>query len=473
MTEAVTLGVAARAVGDLPGPRGLPLLGNLPGFVRGGVPHRTLEAWCDRYGSTFRMSLGRMPAVVTADPSVVARIQRQRPDEFRRSSHMTGVLDEIGVHGVFTAEGDEWRRLRKMATQALNAAYLRQYFSTIATVTERLKRRWDTSAGDGRSVDVLDDMMRYTLDVTSGLAMGHDLNSLEQTGDGLHRRLPLLFPEFGRRINAPVAYWRWFRLPRDRRLDATVREIDALVRDRFAEATRRMAGGGEPANFLEALVAPLEGESPFTHEEVFGNVLTMLLAGEDTTSSTAAWAIHHLAENPDVQERVRAEADEVLGDSGFPADPATVGRLGFAEAVVHEVARLRPVAPFLAFQPLRDVTFDTEHGPLLVEKGVPVFALMAYGARRDLDRYPEPEVFRPERWLEGRLPRESLPFMPFGGGPRFCPGRNLALLEATIVVSLLCRSFTVEPDTSAGVVEERMSFTAYPTNLRVRLRARQ
>ncbi|MET1071038.1 MAG: cytochrome P450, partial [Umezawaea sp.] len=238
-------------------------------------------------------------------------------------------------------------------------------------------------------------------------------------------------------------------------------------------ATRRMADGGEPTNFLEALVAPLEGESPFTHEEVFGNVLTMLLAGEDTTSSTAAWAIHHLAENPEAQQRVRAEADEVLGDSEFPADPAAVGRLEYAEAVVNEAARLQPVAPFLAYQPLRDVTFETEHGPLLVPKGTPVFTLNTYGARRDTARFPEPGSFRPQRWLDGALPPESLPFAPFGGGPRFCPGRNLALVEATTVVSVLCRAFTVEPDRTAGPVGEEMSFTTFPTGLRVRLRARQ
>ncbi len=299
--------------------------------------------------------------------------------------------------------------------------------------------------------------MRYTLDVTSGLAMGHDLNSLEQTGDGLHRRLPLLFPEIGRR----------------RRLDATVREIDALVRDRFAEAARRMEGGGEPANFLEALVAPLEGESPITHDEVFGNVLTMLLAGEDTTSSTAAWAVHYLAGHPEAQRRVRAEADEVLGEHAFPPDPAAVGRMKYAEAVVTEAQRLRPVAPYIAPQPLHDVTFETEQGPLLVEKGTPIFSLHAYGARRDTVRFPDPEAFRPERWLEGALPPESLPFAPFGGGPRFCPGRNLAVVEATIVVATACRGFDLEPDHSAGPVGERASFTAFPVNLRVRLSARR
>jgi cytochrome P450 len=205
---------------------------------------------------------------------------------------------------------------------------------------------------------------------------------------------------------------------------------------------------------------------------VFGNVATMLLAGEDTTSSTAAWAMHFLAEHPEIHQRVRVEADEVLGDQHLPADPVTVGRLKYAEAVVHEALRLQPVAPLLPSQPIRDVTLDHREGQLFLAKGQLVFLITSYGARRDQVRFPNPDVFRPERWLNGKLPAEALPFAPFGGGPRFCPGRNLAIIEATIVVSMLSRAFDLTPDHSAGPVGERTAFTSFPTNLGVRLRRR-
>ncbi|MEV4636710.1 cytochrome P450 [Actinoplanes sp. NPDC049548] len=461
-----------RTVSDLAGPRRLPVVGNLPEFVRGGVTNRVLERWCDTYGLTYRFFLARNEAVVTADPQVVDVVLRRRPADFRRSAVMSRVIDEMAPHGVFTAEGERWRRLRKVAAQSLNAAYLRQYFATITRVTERLDRLWQAAADSGESIDVLDCTMRYTLDVTAGLALGHDLNALENTGDGLHRRLPRLFPEVARRIQAPFPYWRYVKLPRDRRLDATVREIEDLVRDRFAEARDRVATGAAPATFLEALVQPLENEPAVTDEEVFGNVLTMLLAGEDTTSGTAAWAIHYLAENPGELRRVRAEADEVLGADRFPADPATVGRLRYAEAVVNEAQRLRPVAPYLVMQPTADVVLDTRDGPLRVPEGKLIFVLTSYGALRDRVRFPDPEVFRPQRWLDGNLPAESLPFAPFGSGPRFCPGRNLALLEAAVIVSVLSRAFDLEPDRSAGPVTERTTFTSFPQHLAVRVRRR-
>ncbi|GLY93098.1 cytochrome P450 [Actinoplanes sp. NBRC 103695] len=457
----------------LDGPRPLPFVGNLPEFARDQKTHRVLERWADEYGLTYRFRLGRQEVVATADPAHVDVLLRRRPDDFRRAVRSSTIIDEIVPRGVFTAEGDRWRRLRKVATQSLNAAYLRQYFTTITMVTERLLRQWEAAAGSGARVDVLDLMMRYTLDVTVGLAMGHDLNALESTGDGLHTRVKQLFPAISRRINAALPYWRYAKLPQDRRLDATVREIEALVGERFAAARVRVAAGDPPSNFLEALVRPLENEPEITDEEVFGNVLAMLLGGEDTTSSTAAWALHYLAENPDIHAKVRAEADEVLGEQRLPGDPGTVGRLKYAEAVVNEVLRFQPVAPFLLLEPTSDVTLTGRDGSeLFAPKGLPIFVLMSYGARRDTERFGDPDVFRPERWLEGKLPPEALPFAPFGAGPRYCPGRNLALIEAAMVTSVLGREFDFEPDHSAGAVVERMEFTTFPTNLNLRVRTR-
>ncbi|GII52739.1 Epi-isozizaene 5-monooxygenase/(E)-beta-farnesene synthase [Planotetraspora thailandica] len=464
--------LSAVTVHDLPGPRALPLVGNLPQMLRGGTPHRVLQRWCDRYGPTFRVTFPAGPAVVTADPLIVDTVLRDRPDRFRRGARVTRIIDEAGVHGVFTAEGDEWRRLRRMATRSLNASYVRAYFTTLSRVNQRLEGRWSAAAAGGERIDVLDVMMRYTLDVTVGLTMGHDLNSLEHLDDGLQRRLPGIFPEIGRRLNAPLPYWRLFRMPRDRRLDAIVAELDELVRDRFEHARRRMATGAQPENFLEALVGPVGDEPSFTHEELFGNVLTMMLAGEDTTSSTAAWAIHYLAHDPDAQRRVRAEVDEVVG-AGTVGDPETVRRLTYTEAVVLEAMRLRPVAPQLAVEPLQGTLVEGDGLSVAVQAGTPIIALTGYGAR-DETVFPNPGEFRPQRWLDGSVAdRTHAPrFLPFGSGPRFCPGRNLAILEATLIAATTCRDFDIAPDTSAGPVGERAAFTVFPTNLRVTLARR-
>ncbi|GIF77725.1 cytochrome P450 [Asanoa siamensis] len=454
---------------DLPGPTGLPLLGHRLALARAAAPAVAMQHWCDRHGPTYRLWLSG-PAVVTADPSLVDAILRQRPDTFRRSPRMAGILREMGVDGLFTAEGATWQRLRRVATRSLDAKHLDSYFEVLTRTAERLRRRWRAAAVAGERIDVLAEMTHYTLDVTVGLATGHDLNSVENRGEGLASRLPALFPEIGRRLYAPFPYWRFFGGTRRRRIDATLREIDILVQRHFAAARQRVAGGAAPTNFLEALVAPVEGEPPLTHKELLGNVLTMLVAGEDTTSATAAWAIHFLAGDPAAVRRIRSEADSALGDRAIAENPATLRQLVEADAAVKEAMRLRPVAPILALQARHDVVLPGNQGLLELKAGTVVFVLQTRGAHHDHGRFPQPQEFDSARWLRaGPSPESAVaPFLPFGAGPRFCPGRNLALMEAILVVSMLCREFDLEQDTLAGPVGERQSFSMFPTNIFVR-----
>ncbi|WP_033338790.1 cytochrome P450 [Catenuloplanes japonicus] len=446
-----------RTVDDLTGPRPLPVVGNLVQMRTDRDGHRAYDRWAREYGPTYRLRFGRMPIVVTGDGPIVEAVLRDRPDGFTRT-RVGPVFEDLGVDGVFTAEGAKWRRLRTMAARSLNAAYLREYFATVTRSAARLQARWSTAAAEGRPVDVLDDMRRFTLDVTTALAIGHDLNSLEATGDGLHTRLAELFPEVGRRLYAPLPLHKLVTLPRDRRRETAIREVDALVREAFAEATARMATGASPRTFLEALV----GVEDLRHEELVGNVLTMLVAGQDTTSSAAAWTLHHLSRFPGAQARVRAEAVAAFGADGMPSDPAALRQLPFTDAAVQESMRLRPVAPVMGFRPTRDTVLPGTGYDLHLTEGQSILLLLSHGARA----VPDPDLFDPDRWL-GDTPPAPAPLHPFGAGPRYCPGRNLALLETTLVTGLLCRDFTLTPH--GGTVGEKLAFTAFPTGLRLSL----
>ncbi|UQU63217.1 cytochrome P450 [Couchioplanes caeruleus] len=453
---------APLTVADLPGPRGLPLLGNLIGFARGGTPHRSLYRWRERYGPTYRIRLPGTTAVVTSDPGILRAVFRERPDGFRRGRFVSDLIDELGGHGLFSAEGDDWRRLRRIGTRGLGAASLHASFGTVAGAAGRLRDRWQAAAASGERVDVLDHLMRYTLEVVTGVTMGHELGG---AGEGdLHRHLALVFATLRRRLNSPVPYWRLVRLPADRKVDAAVAQTGRLILDRYAEARSRMAGGGEPGDFLTALArADLDGEEPLSDADVVGSVLTMIVAGQESSAAATAWAVHFLATHPEVQQRVRAEAEAELDPDG-PPDAAALPRLRLAGAVIDEAIRLRPPSPFVVMEPLAETTV----GGLRVGPGTPIFVLQAYGSATDADRYPDPGAFRPGRPADAAQGEQ--PYLPFGSGPRFCPGRNLALLEATLLIATICRAFTLEPDTSAGPVGERETFALYPTNLGVRLR---
>ena len=272
------------------------------------------------------------------------------------------------------------------------------------------------------------------------------------------------------------------KLPADRELDRALDEVLKLVNALVADARRRMVGRpGAPANFLDAMVAAQSDEAnAFADAEVVGNVLTMLLAGEDTTANTLAWMMHFMTLAPEVQAKMQAEADRVLGDAALPPDHAATEALPYIEAVAHEAMRLLPVAPFLALEP----NYDAVIGDVRVPKGTAVYLLTGHEAK-SAAHFVDPQVFRPERWLEaaqrdnatGRAQTESCPhdtraFLPFGAGPRFCPGRHLAMLEIKMVAAMLCRNFTVERAPDAPPVEEVFSFAMMPKNLFVVLRYR-
>jgi cytochrome P450 len=462
--------VAVRTLAGCPGPRGLPLLGNLHQLDVTRLS-AVLESWADRYGPLYRIRLGGRDALVVADVDAIHTMLRQRPDGYRRLHTIESVLAELGITGAFSAEGEDWRRLRRLAMQSLHAGYLRRYSGTVARVTARLHERWARAAATAADVDVQQDMMRYTVDVIAGLSLGYDLNTLQDDSDPLQARLREFFPMVNRRVNAAFPYWRYVRLPADRRLDRARAEIDTTVRDIIRAARlRRAADDRPPADMLEAMLAPQDGVAAFTDAEIAGTVITMLLAGQETTASTMSWMVHCMIEHPEVQARMREEADRVSGAAG--ADIDATGKLPYVEAVINETMRLRPIAPVLFLEP----NDDTVIADLRVPRGTPVFALSMYHARRD-SHFAHGGSFDPDRWLrDGAVPRsrghDTWAFLPFGAGPRYCPGRNLAMLEATMVAAMLVRNFEITRPPPAPAIGARFAFTYQPVGLTARITAR-
>jgi cytochrome P450 len=226
-----------------------------------------------------------------------------------------------------------------------------------------------------------------------------------------------------------------------------------------------------PENFLESMIAARDADGrSYSDAIILGNAMTMLLAGEDTTAYTLAWAVHQLCDTPDVAARLRDEVDALSRD-GIPSDIETANQLAFAGAVANETMRLRPVAPVLLFEALRDVVL----GDVFAPRGTWV-AVLTRSPAVDDRHFADPATFRPERWL-GDAGREQgihdpSAHIPFGSGPRICPGRTLALLEMKVVLSMLFGAFDVERVGDAAAVGERFAFTMYPEGVQVRLRRR-
>ncbi len=476
-----------RRFDDLPGPRGLPVLGNLL-QIQASRLHLQLEQWCREHGPVYKLRLGKQRAVVFADHRLVQAMLRDRPDGYRRTIRVRQVVEEMGLPiGVFNASGDVWRRQRRMVMHGFDPGHVRRYMPALQGVAQRLVQRWrqaaDAQAGNARAtIDLQADLMRYTVDTIAGLAFGATVNTLQSDDDVIQQHLDKIFPAMTRRMFAPLPLWRWFPSKADRELDRSLVAVKQAVADFIAQARARLAvdpGLREhPHNLLEAMItAADQPDSGIDDSQVAGNVLTMLLAGEDTTANTIAWMIHLLWAHPLALALATEEVRRICGTAEVPT-LEMVEKLDYVEACCHETMRLKPVAPLLPQQALRPDTL----GGVQIDTGMIVFGLMRVDSVSD-DHVPHAAQFDPQRWL-GAVGPQGKPgqmagaakriSMPFGAGPRICPGRYLALLEMKMAMAVLLQHFDIDSVATADGAPpaEHLNFTMTPVGLRMRLRRR-
>jgi cytochrome P450 len=314
--------------------------------------------------------------------------------------------------------------------------------------------------------------MRYTVDTIAGLAFGAEVDTLGSDDDVIQQHLDKIFPALFRRITAPVPIWRLFPSRADRALARSMVEVNKAVDGFIAQARSRMRTEpqrhSQPHNLLEAMLAAADRpDSGLSDAQVAGNVMTMMLAGEDTTANTIAWMIYLLWTHPQALDRACTEVRTTAQDCLRPTMEEVAG-LQFIEACIHETMRLKPVGPQLPLQANADVLV----GDVQVPKGTIVINLLRRDSVRE-ELVPQANRFEPERWLEANNPAKRLS-TPFGAGPRICPGRYLAMLEMKIAMTVLLGQFDIEfVGTADGQPPlERLSFAMMPVGLQMRLRTR-
>ena len=457
---------------DLKGPKGLPIIGNLHKIEITNM-HNQLEGWAKEFGSVYKLVLGPSKLAVITDVEIIQEILKERPHLFRRMEKMDKVMREEGVKGVFNAEGDEWKAHRRIVNKGLDVNHQQAFFPDVLLTLERLFNKWNGAANNAENLDIQQDLLRFTVDVTSALAFGSASNTIENDGDVIQDHLAKIFPIIFSRINAPIPLWRYYKTKKDKEFDIALVEVNKFIDGLILEGKKRLAALPElkanPSNFLESLLVAAENESILTDEDVKGNLLTVLMAGEDTTAHTLAWAIFLLAQNPDAQKELQKEAGNVIADNNWLTNYKEHTKLTYTEAVALETMRMKPVAPLLLFEPLKDV----EIKGYAFKKGSRLLVESRYAAMQD-ENFSDAKTFNPKRWVkveQGKCPmnHDTKAYIPFGAGARFCPGKNLAMLEMKLVLSMLAKNFSIELITPKEEVKEVMAFTMMPSSYQVKL----
>ena len=464
-----------KSLDQLNGPSGIPFFGNL--FqVKADEVHRSFENWADHYGEIFKVRLGPRRFVVVSDAEAIRFVFLERPELFRRDHSIEEIASEMQMKGVFAAEGDDWRRQRRLTVSAFSSSRIRQFFPKLTETVDRLRNRWMHAADADTAVDLCRDLTRLTVDVTSQFAFGIDGNTLETDGPVIQRNLDKVFPHIHRRTSAIFPYWRYIRLPKDREMERALDELREQVEEIIQAVRKRVEDNPNiqmnPANFLETIIVEAQsGDKGFSDEEIFANVCTLLLAGEDTTANTLAWSIYYLIRHPECFTRVRQEVDSAIAPGFGVQAYEQVSRLPYLDAFVLEVMRMKPVAPMMN----NEANEDVELLGFKIPKGTSIVLLTRQLTQKEC-HFGSPGKFDPDRWLlsddERRCPHQINTYFPFGGGPRFCPGRSLATMQLRSVLAMACRNFEFELASSQIQVKEKFEFTMYPANLSVKIHKR-
>lgn len=463
-----------QTLAQLPGPKGLPILGNL---LQLDLPklHLILEEWANIYGGIYKFKMLNKTVVAVSNTELVHSILRDRPETYRRISTIEFASRELGAHGVFTAEGEQWRRERYVTMQAFKPEYLRRLFPNLLKITERLHKCWSETASAGLSVDAKDHWMRFTIDTTTNFAFGYDINLLENESDKFQQHIEVFRAGLNRRTSAPFPYWHFVKLPSDRALEKSLIILKETIGKFILQTRQKLENdpvlASQPTNFLEVmLLSQDEDGKPLSYEEIQGNIFDVLVAGEDTTGHTLSWLVYFMTEHPEVQHKMQQEADAVLGEEKIPPDLSAIEKLTYIEAVIHETMRLKSPAPLLCMETNMDVELDG----LKIPKATPVMLINRCGALQE-ENFTDARLFKPERWLESKptgCTHNRNASLPFGSGPRFCPGRNLAMLEIKMAIAMVCKNFSVSRVDTGHPVQELFSFMMMPDKLRVKFEKR-
>ncbi|MGZ3526363.1 MAG: cytochrome P450 [Vulcanimicrobiaceae bacterium] len=406
------------------------------GLVRGGVFTQLpafLASLVRRYGdvSAFRVPWRRF--VFVNDPQLVKEILVTQQHQFGKSHGFEAMRLLLG-EGLLTSEEPLHRQMRRIVQPAFHRERIAAYAGVMSSQATAFAGQLD-----GSSFDMHAAMTELTLRIATLTLFGVDAGSTAETVSAALHEIMEVFP-LALGPLAPLR--RRLRTPSQRRFERSSAQLDRIVLGLIEERRREET---ERSDVLSLLLEERDEESGFAPSDlqVRDEVMTLFLAGHETTANALTWTWYLLATHPDVEARLHREIDAVIG--ARPPGFEDVARLTYTANVLRESLRLYPPAWIIGRRALRDVTV----GNYLVRAGTTVL-VSPLVMHRTARYFPDPERFDPDRWERNGEPA-PFAYFPFGGGARRCIGEQFALTESAIVLAAFARSlrFTLDARTIA------------------------
>ncbi|MFD4407621.1 cytochrome P450 [Nocardia sp. NPDC058499] len=437
-------------------PKRVPILGDVLGMDRKRPNQKTLWQF-GQLGPLYRRTFIGGTHLTFAGS---AELMREITDEKTWQRHFGRPyekLREIGNDGLFTAGNDtaEWKRGHEALIGGFVPAAMQGYHDTMLSVAN-LTAGW---LGEGRTVTDTAAMMGDTaLEVIARAGFGHEVGAFEDRTAG---RAP-----FADALTRVFSYAQESAIPvlgaltGGKRAHQHAADIELMKHTVIDVIETRRRTGARCPDLLDRMLHPENG-TPLPDDNIADQVLTLFIAGHETTGNLLAFVAHFLARDPELAARVRAEAAAVSTDGRIAYED--VAKLKVTDAVISETLRLWPIAPGF----FRAARQDTTLGGYDISAGEWVFVLLL-AVHRDTSVWgADAEEFRPDRWLEDGFRPKPWMYRPFGTGPRSCIGQAFALHEAKLIIASMVRDFELA---GSGELDVEENLTLRPSNLEIEFR---
>ncbi len=399
-----------------------------------------------QYGDIARAWFGPFPLLIANHPDLFHQVLVTDADKYLKSRVTKRATYPVIGNGIFTSDGEFWKRQRKLVQPAFHIRRIGSYAQVMVDYAEAMIQCWES----GEVYDIDREMTSLTMNVIAKTLFNADVSKeSREIGEVIAISLAIV----NKRLSTVIALPDWLPTAENRRLARTVRRLDETIQ-KFIDDRR--ASGEDTGDLLSMLlIAQDDDGGQMTDKQVRDEAMTLFGAGHETTAVTLMWTWYLLSQHPEVEAKLMRELNTVLG--GRPPQLDDLPRLPYTEMLVKETLRLYPPA----FGTTREAIADTEIGGTTLKKGNPIY-LNIYGVHRDARFFPEPDRFDPERFSPANEKQiAKYAYLPFGGGPRVCIGNAFAMMEARLILATVAQQYRLSVAPGHQVVPDRM-FTLRP-----------
>ncbi|XP_028770640.1 protein LUTEIN DEFICIENT 5, chloroplastic-like [Neltuma alba] len=421
------------------------------------------------YGGIFKLNFGPKSFLIVSDPSIAKHILRDNSKAYSKGI-LAEILDFVMGKGLIPADGEIWRVRRRAIVPALHLKYVTAMINLFGQATERLCKKLDAAASNGEDVEMESLFSRLTLDIIGKAVFNYDFDSL--TNDtGIVEAVYTVLREAEDRSVAPIPFWEipiWKDIsPRQRKVASALKLVNDTLDDLISICKRMV--DEEDLQFHEEYMNEkdpsilhflLASGDDVSSKQLRDDLMTMLIAGHETSAAVLTWTFYLLAKEPVIMSKLQEEVDSVLGDR-FPSID-DMKKLKYTTRVINESLRLYPQPPVLIRRSLENDVL----GGYPIKRGEDIF-ISVWNLHRSPELWEDADKFIPDRWaLDGPNPNETnqnFKYLPFGGGPRKCVGDMFASYENVVALAMLVRRFNFHMAPGAPPVEMTTGATIHTT----------